>query len=183
MRQIYDCLKDDHDKVKRLLAELISTETDGPIRSGLIAELRDELIPHARAEEAVFYNSLRSIDETNSTGINDMVGDAYKEHLIAETVLRTIQMKDKMDLDTRTSAKKLQDNLLHHIAEEEGRLFPRARLLLSDEEALSLGDAFVRLKMEVRPEGFLSTTIDLVRNMLPIRLKKYLGEETTPKAS
>ena len=61
--QIYDALMKDHRKVEGLLANLVTIK-DGDFkrRDELVQKIRDELIPHARAEEAVFYNSIRAVD-------------------------------------------------------------------------------------------------------------------------
>lgn len=92
--QIYDLLHNDHMKVKSLLDTLIRTPEGSDIQAGLVDQIRDELIPHARAEEAVFYNSLRSVDVAR-----DVVHHGYKEHVEAEALLRMMQAKTKMDID------------------------------------------------------------------------------------
>src|SRR5687768_4755652 len=108
---IYDVLKKDHEKVKQLLERLVhSADADDTTRANLITQIRDELIPHARAEERVFYNSLRSIDQAK-----DLVRHGYQEHMEAESLLRMLQVQDKVNMDWSTNAKKLRDAVLHHI--------------------------------------------------------------------
>ena len=73
---IYDLLKQDHEKVKGLLSELVnSSDATEETRVGLINQIRDELVPHARAEEAVLYNSMRAIDMAK-----DLAWHGYEEH-------------------------------------------------------------------------------------------------------
>jgi hemerythrin-like domain-containing protein len=148
---IYEELKKDHEKVK----------------SQLIKAIRDELIPHARAEEAVFYNTLRSIDSAK-----DIVMHGYQEHLEAETQLRMLQLRDKIDVEWKETAQKLKSAVEHHIQEEEGKIFNVAKQLFTNDEAVMMGDAFTKLKPDIKEEGFLSTTLDMVVNMMPPRFSK-----------
>ncbi len=161
---IFEALKKDHEKVKNLLNKLVEMKEGDAGRKALIDEVRDELIPHARAEEAIFYNSLRTIKETK-----DLVMHGYKEHMEAETLLRTLQLKEKIDADWTKTANKLREAILHHIESEEGEIFSAARRVFTQEEAEMMADAFEELKPKVRKEGFLKTTMDLILNMLPPR--------------
>ncbi len=169
--EIYEALKNDHRKLQDLLDQLVALPEGGESQKHLIEQVRDGLIPHARAEEAVFYNSLRMIDETKG-----LIMHSYKEHLEAETLLRTLQAKEKIDLDWKSTATKLKSAISHHIDEEENKLIPAARKVLSSEEATKLCGAFERLKPEVREEGFLKTTLDMVANMMPARFTKAARE-------
>ncbi len=56
---IYDALKKDHTEVKEMLTRLIALRNDDEDgRHELVEQIRDALIPHARAEEMVLYNTL-----------------------------------------------------------------------------------------------------------------------------
>jgi hemerythrin superfamily protein len=167
---IYEALKKDHDKVRQLLNELISlNEKDNTRHAALIEEIRDELVPHARAEESVFYNSLRAIDSAK-----DIVMHGFEEHMEAETLLRTLQAKDKIDADWKATAQKLKKALEHHIQEEEGKIFNVAQQLFTQDEARMMAEAFEQLKPEVREEGFMRQTLDMVANVMPPRFAASL---------
>lgn len=58
--QIYDTLKKEHEEVKGLLNDLINLKEDDDYRFILVEEIKTALIPHSRAEEAKFYNTLSS---------------------------------------------------------------------------------------------------------------------------
>lgn len=162
---IYDVLKKDHDKVQDLLNELVMlSDGDTVERTRLIGEIRDELIPHSRAEESVFYNSLRSLDQAK-----DIVMHSYQEHLGAETLLRTLQAKDKVNMDWKKTARELKEAVQHHINEEETRIFNVAQQLFTKEEADMMGEAFEALKPEIREEGLVQTTIEMLTNLMPKR--------------
>jgi hemerythrin superfamily protein len=167
MTTIYELLKKDHRTVLRLLDQLVALRQNDPHREKLIFEIRDELIPHARSEESVLYNTLRSIDEAR-----DELGHAYREHMEAETKLRTLQLKDKIDADWKKTARELRKSLRHHIDEEEGHIFKAAQAVLSQKEAVSLGRAFTRLKSQVRKESGMKATLRMVGNLMPPRFVK-----------
>lgn len=161
---IYDALKKDHNKVTELLNELVMLDQGSNEHSAIIDQIRDELIPHARAEESVFYNSLRSIDQAK-----DVVMHGYKEHVEAETLLRTLQVKDKVDMDWKETATKLREAIRHHIDEEETRIFNVAQQLFTKEEADMMEEAFEALKPEIKDEGLLQTSIEMITNLMPQR--------------
>lgn len=161
---IYKNLKKDHDDVKSLLTELLSLREDDDYRFILIQTIATELIAHARAEEAIFYNTLRAMDADNG-----LVMHSYKEHMETEGLLRLLQTQDKINLDWKDTAKKLQKELEHHIQEEETKIFSTAQNVLSDLEAEQIGNGFVKLKEEYKAKGAVMNTAEMLLNLLPPR--------------
>jgi hemerythrin superfamily protein len=162
---IYEALRNDHNELKPLLERLVnSADADAQTRTQLIEQIRDELVPHARAEEAVFYNSLRQID-----GTKELVAHGYQEHMEAEMMLRSLQAMEMVDANWTKIARKFRDAIEHHIAEEEGNIFSAAQQVLAPEEAEAMTLAFEELKPQVREGGFVSNTLDMVINMMPPR--------------
>ena len=167
MAAIYDELKKDHQGVLALLDQLIASEDAGPeVWGGLVQKIRDELIPHARAEEAILYNSLRDMNQAK-----DVVAHSYNEHVQAEAVLRGLQVSEASNVTWVGAARKLREALQHHIQEEETQVFAAAQGVFSDEEARAMGDAFVQMKPKVRDQSFAGTTLDMIVNLLPARLR------------
>lgn len=171
MTTIYDTLRQDHVTVKGLLTELVGMKEDSPRRGELVQKIADELIPHARAEEAVFYNSLRSVPV-----INDEAWHGYREHMQAETLLRTLQVAEKLDTGFLTVAKKLKDTVEHHIQEEEGELFRLAEGVVTPEEATQMAQAFTSLKEKVKEKTAIGATFDMIANMMPPRFSSSFKE-------
>ncbi len=164
---IYEELKKDHKKVLALLDQLIASEKSGPDAwSALVQQIRDELVPHARSEEAILYNALRDLEPSKDT-----VGHAYSEHAQAEAVLRGLQLSDALDLKWVGAVKQLRESLAHHISEEETRVFSAARAVFSDQEATAMGEAFVQMKPRVREQSFAGNTMEMIANALPARLR------------
>jgi hemerythrin superfamily protein len=161
---IYELIKEDHDKVKKVLNDLISLSVRDEGRGALIDQIRDELIPHSRAEESVFYNSIRALDAAKN-----VVMHSYQEHVEIEALLRTLQIKDIIDSDWRKTALRLQEVLEEHMDEEESKIFHVARELFTDDEAMMMGRAFEKMKPLIKDEGFMKTTFDLLVNLVPPR--------------
>lgn len=174
---IYEELKKDHREVLDLMDRLIqSADATADQRNSLIEQVRDALIPHSRAEEAVFYNSIRQAGDAKAN-----VMHAYGEHMMAEGLLRTLQVTGLVDAGWRQTAEKLRDALTHHIAEEEGEMFTQARRVLSMDEAEKIGDAFVAMKPEIQQQTIVGTTFDMIANMMPVRFTKSFREFGTSK--
>lgn len=171
---IYQALKKDHEEVKNLLDELVSLKVDDEYRYIVIEEIRNLLVPHSRAEESVFYNSLRAVNADKK-----FVFNGFQEHLEAETLLRTLQDMDKLNVEWKKTAKKLHQAVFHHIQNEETEIFAQAKAVFSQEEAISMCEAFEQLKPKIQQEGFVKNTVDRVINMMPPRLAdkiRGLGE-------
>lgn len=162
---IFNCLKKDHEKVEQLLNRLVAASESGdPEWRTLVTQIRDELIPHARAEEALVYNPIRDTEHGK-----DVVGHSYLEHAKAETELRALQAFEKVDANWTALAKKLREDILHHVEEEESKVFAAGRMVFSEEEAQNIGAAFEQLKPYVKEQGLMGTTLDLVKNLIPSR--------------
>lgn len=176
---IYQALKNDHDELKEVLNELCSLRDDDDYRFTLIDQVRDLLVPHSRAEESVFYNTLRSINADSS-----LKGHSFAEHLAAENLLRSLQALDKMDSAWKGIAEKLRDALVKHIEHEETDVFAEARSVLSPQEADSITSAFQSLKAKVKEQGMMKNTLDMVVNMMPPRfvdkVRNLGGREAGP---
>ncbi len=168
---IFAALIQDHEKVKELLTELVSLdETDHESRDDLVQDIRDELIPHSRAEESIFYNSLRALEtEQGLAADKSKVMHSFQEHMEAEGLLRMLQVEDKINLSWKATAKKLKDAVEHHIRQEESEIFAIARKVLTQEEAKTLGELFEKVKPQIQDENFLKTSLEMVANMMPPR--------------
>lgn len=163
--KIYDILKQEHEEIKNLLNELLALKEDDEYRFILVEEIKNALLPHVRAEEATFYNTIRAVDADKS-----IVAHLFKEHLEAESLLLLLEVKDKANFNWRETAAKLKTALEFHIKEEEGKIFTEAQSIFSDDEAEAIGDAFLKLKPSFVGQGVVKNAAELVINMLPPRL-------------
>jgi hemerythrin superfamily protein len=161
--EIYEALRKDHDAVKALLAELVSLdESDVKTRDSLVAKIRDELVPHSRAEEAVFYNSLRLLDASSGMAMH-----GFAEHMEAEALLRSLQARDFIGTTWKPTAEKLKNWLDQHIEEEEGDMFAAAKQLFTYREAQAMAEAFEKMKPEVKEGGLINSSVEMIANLMP----------------
>lgn len=167
---IYDALKKDHVEVLDLMDELIALRDDD-YREVLLKEISDALIPHSRAEESVFYNTLRAVEAPKKE-----VFHGFKEHLEAEALLKTLMAKESLHMDWKKTATKLRDALAHHINEEETEIFSIAREAFTDEEADVMGEAFIELKPKVKNQTEIGKAADMVINLMPPRLASKIRD-------
>ncbi len=176
--QIYEALKKDHEAVKNLLTQLVLLdESETEKRDELVTQIRDDLIPHSRAEEAVFYNSLRSFRKDK-----EGVMQGFNEHFAAESLLRKLQFVDKLSFSWKPTAHALKKAIEHHIEEEESKLFAAARERFTDEESEEMGKAFEALKPKIKDENIIQTTYDLLKNLMPPRYARRLTASELEKA-
>lgn len=167
---IYEVLSKDHREFEQLLDSLLQASKAGSDSwKGTLDQLRRGVIAHAHAEEAVFYNALREADQAKG-----LIAHSYGEHAVAETEMRALGAAKLIDANWTSMVEKLRKDLLHHIQEEESKVFDAAREVFSQDEATQIGAAFERMKVEMAKDGdsMVASTIDLVANLLPPRLTK-----------
>jgi len=128
-------LKSDHDKVKKLLAELEPTTERGvKTRQELFATIKGELTVHEIIEEEIFYPELKSHPKAR-----DIVLEGYEEHGVVDTLMGELEDLPVDDETWGPKAKVMKENIEHHIEEEEGEMFKQARQVFDDAELDDLG--------------------------------------------
>ena len=131
----FTLLKADHKKVAGILEKIDSTTERGvKTREELFTQLKTELDIHARVEETIFYPELEKADETH-----DITLEAFEEHRLVKQLLAELETMDKGDEQWTARFSVLKENVEHHVEEEEGEMFPKARKVLSNEQAEILG--------------------------------------------
>lgn len=145
---IYAFLKKEHEKIKGLLNKLDETG-DGAVktREKLFAELKQELMTHSEAEEKTFYNAIREAEETH-----EVVLEGLEEHHVATTLLEELDALPKDDEHWGAKLSVLKENVEHHVEEEEGEMFKKARKVLSKEQAEAIGKRMAEEKATLMGE-------------------------------
>jgi len=135
-------LKADHDKVKKLLAELESTTDRGvKTRQELFATIKGELTIHEIIEEEIFYPELKSHPKAK-----EIVLEGYEEHAVVDTLMGELEQLSVEDETWGPRAKVMKENIEHHIEEEEGEMFQKARQVFDAGELEDLGMRMERRK-------------------------------------
>lgn len=128
-------LKADHAAMRKLLDEVDeTTERAEKTRTELFARIRDELTVHEIIEEEIFYPELKAHPKAR-----EIVLEGIEEHGVVDTIMG--EMSDLPVTDETWSAKfsVMKENIEHHMEEEEGEMFEKARSVFDDDELADLG--------------------------------------------
>ena len=138
-------LKDDHARAKAIFERLeVTTARANKTRSSLLASLEQELRLHMRFEEEILYPAIKAnADEAT----RDLALEAYAEHQAAREALDKLVALEPSDDMWKAWATVLEEELDHHIEEEETELFVRARELIAPRELQAMGDDYRRWKI------------------------------------
>ncbi len=141
-------LKADHVKVKKLLAELETTTERGiKTRSELFATIKGELTVHEMIEEEIFYPELKAHPKGR-----DIVLEGVEEHHVVDVLMSELEGMDVSDERWGAKASVMKENIEHHIEEEEGEMFTKARQVFDREELNDLGDRMAKRKLAAQRE-------------------------------
>ena len=141
---IFELLKTDHEKVKKILEQLEETSNRASSRrEKLVQTLSAGFLPHAYAEEQYFYQIL--LDETSE---QEDVYSALEEHRAAKMVLSDLTDAATDDPRWMARLKVLKELIEHHVEEEESRIFDIARRVIDDERSDEVARRFKEMKKE-----------------------------------
>lgn len=138
----FTLLKDDHEKVAGILEKIDeTTERATKGREELFTQLKNELDIHARIEEEILYPALEEYEETRAISL-----EAYQEHALVKQLLEELASAPKDDEQWTAKFTVLKENIEHHVEEEEGEMFKKARKVLSEDEIDALGERLQKAK-------------------------------------
>ena len=141
-------LTDDHDKMRKLLDELETTTERGvKTREELFSKIKGELTIHEIIEEEIFYPALKEHPKAK-----DIVLEGYEEHHVVDTVMAELEDLPVDDESWGAKAKVMKENVEHHMEEEEGEMFQKARQVFDRDELDELGTRMERRKTEAQEE-------------------------------
>ena len=137
-------LKDDHDRVKKMLEELdATTERADKTRTEGLGKLKAELTIHEAIEEEIFYPALKEHAEAKA-----LVLEAYEEHDVVDMIMSEIEQTPTSAETWKAKFTVMKENLEHHIEEEEGEMFDKAREVFDRETLTSLGERMAARKQQ-----------------------------------
>ena len=137
-------LRGDHDKVKSILKELEpTTQRATKTRTELFQRLKTELTVHEIIEEEIFYPTLKQHPKAK-----EIVLEGYEEHDVVDTLMGELEALSVEDETWGPKAKVMIENIEHHIEEEEGEMFGKARQVFDRQELEELGRAMEARKQE-----------------------------------
>ena len=146
---VFALLKEDHDRVAEMLEKIEkSTERAAKGREETFTRLKADLDLHAMIEEEVFYPSLEEADETR-----DITLEAYEEHRLVKQLLSELEQEPKDTEEWTAKFMVLKENVEHHVEEEEGEMFKKARQALTKEEIDALTKRVEQAKQQNKAAG------------------------------
>lgn len=135
----FQLLKTDHQKVSGIFDQIEAG--DGNTRQQLFTQLKHELDVHAHIEETILYPVLKQAAETREITL-----EAIEEHQEVKELLAELQGMSPDDDDWQDTLTELRENVEHHVEEEEGEMFEKARTILSQQQIDELGDRLAAAK-------------------------------------
>ncbi|WP_447061116.1 hemerythrin domain-containing protein [Vibrio alginolyticus] len=138
MKNIFDVLKESHEKQRLLLDALMETSGDSPAREEFYHNLKEELEQYAAAEERFFYAPLIDSDKTI-----DLTRHGIAEHHEIDKVIAQLDATDMSSPAWLNLMKTLRHKVLHHLEEEEQRFFQLAGKVMTDKQKMKLADGYV----------------------------------------
>ena len=139
-------LKEDHRTVEDLFGQFEKASGEGR-KQKLATEICTELSIHAQIEEEIFYPACKGKVE------DDLLKEAFVEHDGAKVLIAEIMVGAPSDEFYDSKVKVLQEQIEHHVEEEEMRmegLFSQARSAGLDMDAL--GEQLAARKQELKTE-------------------------------
>ena len=138
-------LTEDHEHVKSLFEQYEELGERAHVsKQKLALQICTELTKHATAEEEIFYPAVREANKDNE----DIIDEALVEHAAAKDLIAQILAMDAGDELFDAKVKVLSEQIDHHVQEEEGEMFPKARKAKLD--LMALGQAIARRKEEIQ---------------------------------
>ena len=145
-----DLLDADHKAVKKMFKdyeELTNSRgrTVAQKKMDLARQICQELTVHAQIEEEIFYPALREVLKET-----DLLDEAAVEHQSAKDLIAQLQGTGDADEMFDAKVKVLGEYIDHHVKEEKGEIFPKARA------ARKLDLVAMREQLETRKEELMS---------------------------
>lgn len=137
-----ELLTQDHQTVAKLFEQSEATEAKKE-KERLFRQIKAELETHAHIEETIFYPAMQQAEE-----LNELVLEAFEEHKEVKNLLLEINILLDGSEDYDDKLKDLQENVEHHVKEEESELFPQAEELFVAAELERLGSEMQAAKRE-----------------------------------
>lgn len=141
--EIFERLKQDHDRHRELLDKLLKTSGETEERKELFTELTKELKAHAAAEEQALYSTMLRKPPTT-----DETRHSVAEHHEIDEALNDLAATDMSEGGWLTKFKTFAHDYRHHIDEEEEEHFPDFENYLTDEDTRHMEQVFERRKKE-----------------------------------
>lgn len=138
---IFHHLAGEHAEVATAMKRISGSKEDSSAREEVFAEMRKNLLAHAKGEEQEFYPRFEQRPE-----LEGLVRQCLEEHQRIESLLQTLNTGDKSTAAWSRQFEELKHVVEAHVDREENELFPRAKDAISSDEAREMQDRFERVE-------------------------------------
>jgi hemerythrin superfamily protein len=138
----------DHKRVKKLFSDFSDLRNEGSDedKAAIVEQICSELKIHTVLEEEIFYPAVRK-----AISDADLMDEALVEHAGAKELISQLEQASVDDDLYDAKVTVLGEQIDHHVEEEEGEMFPKAKKANVDTGAL--GVAMFGRKAELMSEG------------------------------
>lgn len=137
-------LSSDHDEVEKLFKQF--KKSNGQ-KAEIVRRICMALTVHAEIEEEIFYPAMR---DAMAAKDESMMDEAAVEHETIRNLVEEIEGSGTDDEMLSARMKVLFEYVTHHVKEEEGKIFPKAKKARLDLD--ELGVELLERKMELMGE-------------------------------
>jgi hemerythrin superfamily protein len=142
MSHIFETLKEEHQEVKNMFAELM--KSDEP-NMELLDELNTVLDAHMKGEEKYVYPETKSIEAEQTL-------ESYEEHHVAKLIQRELEKMSGEEENFMAKLKVFKEVVEHHIQEEENHLFPQTQNSINEDKQDMMEQKYMKLKSKSMPK-------------------------------
>ena len=136
----------DHAQVKKMFKEfdaLKKANGSNAAKAALVEQICHELTVHAQIEEEIFYPAVRAaVDD------DDLMDEADVEHAEVKELISQLEAMKPGDDHYDAKVKVLGENVDHHVEEEQGEMFVKAKKAKID--TAKLGAQMAARKKDLR---------------------------------
>ena len=139
-------LKQQHRQVEKLFQEFEDAKS-AAARRKVFEQIADALAVHATIEERHFYPGVKN-KETE-----DILLESVEEHLEVKRVIADLLAMKAGDENFEAKVKVLQEDIDHHVEEEETELFPMVEKMFDEDALETMGEAMQETQDELISAG------------------------------
>jgi hemerythrin superfamily protein len=148
---IYSYLKKDHKLVADLMESVVASQ-DADERKAIFTKIKQELTLHADTEEVTFYKAIE--DATRSQNVQEKMEHADSEHNEIREYLEKLSSIPIESEEWIEQFGEFKHSVTHHVEEEEGDIFEKAKKYLNKDEAVQIAEDMDALKQKQKKEMF-----------------------------